>query len=179
MRMAKDVKRIVRPEHLSQTAAQVIGLHNMGYETVDEILDHLVVDGQVVGGSRPRLKKFIERVLSARHEKIRLWVDVGLPTDFAVPLPSRNDSQNTVRCRLCNSLVCYVPCIQCAFRAEATSRESQSTEDRPIDSCATGAYPGTIKKIEVMRKRAERGRNIFHSRDCPLVGADQVVEWDR
>ena len=47
--------------------------------------------------------------------------------------------------------------------------EDYCDEDLPLPSAPTLCQVGSRAKIEVMRKRAERGESVFHPRDSPLI----------
>ncbi len=161
---AGEVGRRVRARRgvwdLTLTAARTIGLHNMGYESwvsLRSVLCGLDVSKSDVEGT-------VLAVLSSDDRRIRSWLHWGLPVGFAVQLPFQGDRQVSVRCDLCGDKVSYVPCIRCRGRVGNGVLEA-GTADLPLSRRATDWPPGSVEKMAVMRRRAARGRAIFHPED--------------
>ena len=114
-----------------------------------------------------------------RHE-ISGWIlRNGLPASFGYPLEKISRSGNVrhvVCCILCNKRIYHVPCVSCCTFEGAQSRNDHEPE-LPFSTLGTDAMPGSRRKIEVMRDRANRGETIFSDLDrrdaaTPCSGAE-------
>lgn len=131
----------------------------------------------ICGVTYQKYQAFMGRLY--RHE-ISGWIlNNGLPASFGYPLDkiSRSDNErHVVRCILCNKRIYHVPCVSCCTFEGAQSRNDHEPE-LPFSTFGTDAMPGSRRKIEVMRDRANRGETIFSNLDrrdaaTPCSGAE-------
>jgi len=155
MYLQRTLREVVLPEDLGDTTIVVLGLVQMGY-----------TDPKVIAGLltrvRPRsVRKLLRQLKESRNPTVRECVDKGLPPGLCRPLPYEGAK---VRCPICRLMVDHAPCPYCNFPRNRRWLEAEAMPDakpgRP-----TNARPGSRKKLDVMRSRAEQGLAVFHPQD--------------
>lgn len=102
----------------------------------------------------------VRRILLSDNAVVRQCLAEGLPRGDGVELP---DGEPPVRCLQCGQNCSVVPCMCCARGGD--SDRSRCIADPPEPDEPTDATPGSFEKLEVMRKRKEAGRSVFHKGD--------------
>lgn len=114
-----------------------------------------------------KIKEIAAAVESGRENRvIAKAIRQGLPLSALESL----ENGETYVCKTCHHRREYVPCRKCAQPWPDELRPDLADEDdKPLirPGKPTVAMPGTKQKIEVMRRRVERGESPFH-RDDPF-----------
>jgi len=85
----------------------------------------------------------------------------GLPMEYSVWVPRYLN----IRCKDCGKKLMRVPCSQCCERPYDELIEEE-TETKPSKPDVTLSLPGSSGKLEVMRKRVEKGQAVFCDGDA-------------
>ncbi len=163
VRLLRDESQepIGRPEDLSDTVLVVIGLWNMG-------IDSLALMRKVLRPKHPeRLEALVEQLRGSIDPVVRRCIDAGLPVGLSVPLPFGD----SVRCPLCSHLVTWVPCPSCNQRGSWVLPDGQGTREEtapPLPDYPSAAPPGSFQKIRVFQSRLARGEALFHPNDVQI-----------
>ena len=162
--------RVRRATGLNWATRVILGLMHMGYRETCELSYAL---GPMREADILCLEPFVKLLDSSEDPLIARCIREGLPVQAVAELPF----PNTVRCPGCGSLVNVVPCVSCInekCREDAQERDDfDDWRPRPA-SIPTEARPGTMEKIEVMRRRIEQGEAPFHPEDAIRVNYDKL-----
>ena len=160
MRLQKTFEHVTLPEELSDTTVIVLGLMEMGYTDIAWIANLLQVR------KIRRLENLLRRIKTSRNPIVRRCVDAGLPAGLCRPLPFQGFK---VRCPVCHSMVNHVPCPRCSVIGHHAISEPAQKSSR-IDPAPTDALSGTLRKLEVMRCRIDKGLSAFNPQDAKRGG---------
>lgn len=152
----KSGDRVELPEDLADTTILVLGLMEMGYTDIERIVDILRLQ------ERRSLRKLLRMLKTSRNPVVRQCVDVGLPPGLCRPFPYEGIK---VLCPVCHSMVDHAPCPHCSLVVAGRCAPERPRKERPLDGAPTKALPGTWRKVQIMRRRAEEGLSVFHPRD--------------
>lgn len=148
---------------LSTYSRLTIGLCK--YTTADE-----ETIAKILGLTEIQLQTFV--MMLRRHQEGKAVFDSMLPAMFGESLP---EGSPVVHCRKCKRPIDWVPCVLCCDSREVfiERRDRKEWEDDPeptVDPAeSTQELPGTVAKIEVLRRRVETGVRLWHPDDKRLV----------
>lgn len=162
MHVQWNLRKVVLPEDLADTTIVILGLWQMGYTDINQIADILHIR------RLSHLNRLIRLLKTTKNPVIRRCVDVGLPPGLHREIPTWSHVRS-VRCPLCKMMVDTVPCPKCSSPRWLVAECDQDDEaDRKRPKRKTNARPGSLEKIEVMRKRLERGEAVHHPKDATI-----------
>lgn len=119
----------------------------------------------ICGISYQKYQGFIRRL---KKNEISSWIlKSGLPASFGAPLEKTGKTgikRHVVQCLLCNRRIYHVPCVKCCKFDGSQSRNDHEPE-LPFSEVGTDAMPGSLRKVAVMRHRADLGVSIFSQCD--------------
>lgn len=189
---SSDKMHLTRPSDLGDFARSVLGLWQMGNLDPLEITGILYISqkdkshdfrGYAWGRLYTKVCEFLELVFESKHKVTEYILDEGLPRGCGAWLPEGR----SVWCPECGSQISIVPCQACTdpFVTDCTlvwanGQYERQDVDEPLKTpkWAAQCAPGSLNKIELMRRRLERGESCFHEKDRPLVpGSEKVGFW--
>lgn len=146
------------PDGIRDTAALLLALWTMGITDEAEI-------GALLKTRRWRELRRISRELrKSTNADIRRWVAQGLPPGYHYELPY----QREIRCPLCKRWIRFVPCPGCVAHVLPDNGPAAEVLHEPPLGIPTSAIPGSLRKVQVLRLRLERGEALFHPGDARI-----------
>ena len=166
MRIEQHRKTIRSPEDMSLAALVVLALWEsgvVGAEAIAGVLRTFFM-GQLPYTTDDEVEQLADALYACRNPVVRTCVRHGLPHSIRVALPA--DAK--VRCGLCRGAIAEIPCLRCRLDANPPpGRPARERRDEPPPAeFPTDAAPGSLRKIAVMRRRADLGWAVLHPGDA-------------
>lgn len=151
-----DTEAVETPDDLKDRPALLLGLWSMGITDRSEVC-------ALLRTRRPATTvAFWKALVESELPKVRSWIQNGIPPGYYYELPFKR----TVECPLCGRVIRFVPCHACTAKRLTRRPEADAGEPDPPLGEPTPARPGSLRKVQVLMLRLERGESLFHPLDA-------------